>query len=103
MLALKAPGGPSAGITAWNFPAAMPARKAAPALAAGNTMVLKPAEQTPLTALAVMKLGEEAGLPPGGLSVVTGDAADAPTIGSEMTSNQLVRKLGSTGSTEVGQ
>jgi succinate-semialdehyde dehydrogenase/glutarate-semialdehyde dehydrogenase len=66
-------------------------------------MVLKPAEQTPLTALAVMKLGEEAGLPPGVLSVVTGDADDAPEIGREMTSNPLVRKLGFTGSTEVGK
>jgi succinate-semialdehyde dehydrogenase/glutarate-semialdehyde dehydrogenase len=81
----------------------MPTRKAAPALAAGCTMVLKPAEQTPLTALAVMRVGEEAGLPPGVLSVVTGDAADAPRIGKEMTGNPLVRKLGFTGSTEVGK
>jgi succinate-semialdehyde dehydrogenase / glutarate-semialdehyde dehydrogenase len=81
----------------------MPTRKAAPALAAGCTMVLKPAEQTPLTALAVMKLGEEAGLPPGVLSIVTGDAQDAPEIGREMTSNPVVRKLGFTGSTEVGK
>jgi len=65
--------------------------------------VLKPAEQTPLTALAVMELGEEAGLSPGVLSVVTGNAADAPTIGSEMTSNPLVRKVAFTGSTEVGK
>jgi succinate-semialdehyde dehydrogenase/glutarate-semialdehyde dehydrogenase len=99
----KEPVGVTAGITPWNFPAAMPTRKAAPALAAGCTMVLKPAEQTPLTALAVMKLGEEAGLPPGVLSVVTGDADDAPAIGREMTSNPLVRKLGFTGSTEVGK
>src|SRR5436305_13718654 len=103
MLALKAPGGPSAGITAWNFPAAMPARKAAPALAAGNTMVLKPAEQTPLTALAVMKLGEQAGLPPGVLSIVTGNAEDAPVIGGEPTSSPLVRKDGITGSTDGGK
>jgi succinate-semialdehyde dehydrogenase/glutarate-semialdehyde dehydrogenase len=99
----KEPVGVTAGITPWNFPAAMPTRKAAPALAAGCTMVLKPAEQTPLTALAVMKLGEEAGLPAGVLSVVTGDADDAPEIGREMTSNPLVRKLGFTGSTEVGK
>jgi succinate-semialdehyde dehydrogenase/glutarate-semialdehyde dehydrogenase len=99
----KEPVGVTAGITPWNFPAAMPTRKAAPALAAGYTMVLKPAEQTPLTALAVMKLGEEAGLPAGVLSVVTGDADDAPEIGREMTSNPLVRKLGFTGSTEVGK
>ena len=95
--------GVTAGITPWNFPAAMPTRKAAPALGAGCTMVLKPAEQTPLTALAVMKLGEEAGLPPGVLSIVTGDAEDAPEIGREMTSNPVVRKLGFTGSTEIGK
>jgi succinate-semialdehyde dehydrogenase/glutarate-semialdehyde dehydrogenase len=99
----KEPVGVSAGITPWNFPAAMPTRKAAPALAAGCTMVLKPAEQTPLSALAVMRLGEEAGLPAGVLSMVTGDAEDAPTIGREMTQNPLVRKLGFTGSTEVGK
>ena len=99
----KEPVGVTAGITPWNFPAAMPTRKAAPALGAGCTMVLKPAEQTPLSALAVMRLGEEAGLPPGVLSIVTGDAEDAPVIGREMTSNPLVRKLGFTGSTEVGK
>ena len=103
VVVLKQPIGVSGGITPWNFPAAMPTRKAAPALAAGNTMVMKPAEQTPLTALAVMKLGEEAGLPRGVLSMVTGDSADAPTIGGELTSNPLVRKLGFTGSTEVGK
>ena len=99
----KEPVGVTAGITPWNFPAAMPTRKAAPALGAGCTMVLKPAEQTPLSALAVMRLGEEAGLPPGVLSIVTGDADDAPVIGAEMTSNPIVRKLGFTGSTEVGK
>jgi succinate-semialdehyde dehydrogenase/glutarate-semialdehyde dehydrogenase len=103
VLVTKEPVGVTAGITPWNFPAAMPTRKAAPAIGAGCTMVLKPAEQTPLTALAVMKLGEEAGLPPGVLSVVTGDASDAPDIGAEMTSNPVVRKLGFTGSTEVGK
>ena len=77
----------TAGITPWNFPAAMPTRKSAPALAAGCTMVLKPAEQTPLSALAVAALAEEAGLPAGVFSVVTGDAEDAPAIGGEMTSN----------------
>jgi succinate-semialdehyde dehydrogenase/glutarate-semialdehyde dehydrogenase len=95
--------GVTVGITPWNFPAAMPTRKASPALGAGCTMVLKPAEQTPLSALAVVRLGEEAGLPPGVLSVVTGDAQDAPVIGGEMTSNPIVRKLGFTGSTEVGK
>jgi succinate-semialdehyde dehydrogenase/glutarate-semialdehyde dehydrogenase len=91
------------GITPWNFPAAMITRKAAPALAAGCTMVLKPAEQTPLSALALAELAERAGVPRGVLSIVTGSAADAPSIGSEMTSNPIVRKLSFTGSTEVGK
>jgi succinate-semialdehyde dehydrogenase/glutarate-semialdehyde dehydrogenase len=103
VLVLKQPIGVTVGITPWNFPAAMVTRKAAPALAAGCTMVLKPAEQTPLTALAVAKLGEEAGLPAGVLGIVTGSAEDAPAIGRAMTSNRLVRKLGFTGSTEVGK
>ncbi len=91
----KEPVGVAAGITPWNFPAAMPTRKAALALAAGCTMVLKPAEQTPLSALAVARLSEEAGLPTGVFSVVTGDAEDAPVIGREMTSNPLVRSSAS--------
>jgi succinate-semialdehyde dehydrogenase/glutarate-semialdehyde dehydrogenase len=99
----KEPVGVAAGITPWNFPAAMPTRKSAPALAAGCTMVLKPAEQTPLSALAVAALAEEAGLPPGVLSIVTGAAEDAPAIGHEMTSNPAVRKLGFTGSNAVGK
>src|SRR5437773_699701 len=99
----KEPIGVTAGITPWNFPAAMPTRKAAPALAAGCTMVLKPAEQTPLTALAIARLGLEAGLPAGVFEIVTGAAEDAPVIGGELTSNPLVRKLGFTGSTEVGK
>jgi succinate-semialdehyde dehydrogenase/glutarate-semialdehyde dehydrogenase len=99
----KEPIGVTAGITPWNFPAAMVTRKAAPALAAGCTMVLKPAEQTPLSALAVAKLGEEAGLPPGVLGIVTGSADDAPEIGRTMTSSPVVRKLGFTGSTAVGK
>jgi succinate-semialdehyde dehydrogenase / glutarate-semialdehyde dehydrogenase len=99
----KEPVGVTAGITPWNFPSAMITRKAAPAIAAGCTMVLKPAEQTPLSALAVAKLAEEAGLPAGVFNVVTGDADDAPAIGGEMTSNPIVRKLGFTGSTEVGK
>ena len=99
----KEPIGVTGGITPWNFPAAMITRKAAPALAAGCTMVLKPAEQTPLSGLAVARLAEEAGLPAGVLSIVTGDAEDAPAIGRELTSNPLVRKLGFTGSTEVGK
>jgi len=99
----KDPVGVSAGITPWNFPAAMPTRKSAPALAAGCTMVLKPAEQTPLSALAVARLGLEAGLPEGVLEIVTGSADDAPVIGQEMTSNPTVRKLGFTGSSAVGK
>jgi succinate-semialdehyde dehydrogenase/glutarate-semialdehyde dehydrogenase len=99
----KDPIGVTVGITPWNFPAAMPTRKSAPALAAGCTMVLKPAEQTPLSTLAVAQLGLEAGLPEGVFQVVTGDADDAPVIGGEMTSNTTVRKLGFTGSTAVGK
>src|SRR4051795_7869438 len=103
IVALREPIGVTAGITPWNFPAAMPTRKSAPALAVGCTMVLKPAEQTPLTALAIAALAEEAGIPPGVFSVVTGDAADAPAIGAELTGSSIVRKLGFTGSTEVGR
>ena len=103
IVVLKQPIGVTAGITPWNFPAAMPTRKSAPALAVGCTMVLKPAEQTPLSALAVAALAEEAGVPAGVFSVVTGDASDAPAIGGELTSNPAVRKLGFTGSTEVGK
>ncbi len=92
ILVLKQPIGVTAGITPWNFPSAMVTRKVAPALAAGCTMVLKPAEQTPLSALALAELGEQAGLPAGVLSIVTGDAADAPAIGGELTSSPLVRQ-----------
>jgi succinate-semialdehyde dehydrogenase / glutarate-semialdehyde dehydrogenase len=99
----KSPIGVTAGITPWNFPAAMPTRKSAPALAAGCTMVLKPAEQTPLSALAIAQLGLEAGLPEGVFQIVTGAAEDAPLIGGELTSNPGVRKLGFTGSTEIGK
>jgi succinate-semialdehyde dehydrogenase/glutarate-semialdehyde dehydrogenase len=102
VLVTKEPVGVTAGITPWNFPSAMITRKSAPAIAAGCTMVLKPAEQTPLSALAVAKLGEEAGVPSGVLSIVTGAGEDAPAIGEELTSNPTVRKLGFTGSTEVG-
>src|SRR6267154_6140409 len=81
IVVIKDPIGVTAGITPWNFPAAMPTRKSAPAFAAGCTMVLKPAEQTPLSALAVAALAGEAGVPPGVLSIVTGAAEDAPVIG----------------------
>ncbi|CAN7554031.1 Glutarate-semialdehyde dehydrogenase DavD [compost metagenome] len=96
----KEPVGVCAAITPWNFPAAMITRKAGPALAVGCTMVLKPASQTPLTALALAALAERAGIPAGVLSVVTGSAG---AIGGEMSSNPLVRKLTFTGSTEVGR
>jgi len=100
---LKSPVGVCAGITPWNFPHSMITRKVAPALAAGCTFVLKPAEQTPLSALALAALAEEAGFPAGVFNVVTGDAEDAPAIGLELTSNPTVRKLGFTGSTQVGK
>ena len=103
VVVLKEPVGVTAGITPWNFPSAMVTRKCSPALAAGNTMVLKPAEQTPLSALALCELADRAGLPPGVFNVVTGDAGDAPVIGEELTSNPTVRMLGFTGSTEVGK
>jgi succinate-semialdehyde dehydrogenase/glutarate-semialdehyde dehydrogenase len=103
ILVLKQPVGVTAGITPWNLPAAMITRKAAPALAAGNTMVLKPAEQTPLTALALALLAERAGLPAGVLNIVTADGADAPAVGRELTGNPVVRKISFTGSTEVGK
>lgn len=103
IVVLKQPIGVCAGITPWNFPSAMITRKIAPVLAAGCTMVLKPAEQTPLSALALCVLAERAGMPPGVFSVVTGSAQDAPVIGGELTSNPIVRKLGFTGSSEVGK
>jgi succinate-semialdehyde dehydrogenase/glutarate-semialdehyde dehydrogenase len=100
ILVLKQPIGVSAMITPWNFPNAMITRKAAPALAAGCTVVIKPAEQTPFSALAMAELAERAGMPKGVLNLVTGDA---PTIGKEMCANPTVRKLSFTGSTEVGR
>src|SRR5204863_2866745 len=87
-------------ITPWNFPLAMITRKAGPAIAAGCTVVLKPASQTPFSALALAELAERAGVPRGVLNVVTGSAAD---IGAELTSNPAVRKLSFTGSTVVGK
>ncbi|AVT10418.1 NADP-dependent succinate-semialdehyde dehydrogenase [Paracidovorax avenae] len=100
IVVLKEPIGVCAAITPWNFPAAMITRKAGPALAAGCPMVLKPASATPLSALALAVLAEEAGVPPGVFSVLTGGSSD---IGGEMTSNPLVRKLTFTGSTETGR
>ena len=100
IVVLKQPIGVTAAITPWNFPNAMITRKAGPALAAGCPMVIKPAAQTPFSALALAVLAEEAGIPKGVLSVVTGSAA---AIGGEMTSSAKVRKLSFTGSTEIGR
>ncbi|SFH74422.1 succinate-semialdehyde dehydrogenase / glutarate-semialdehyde dehydrogenase [Collimonas sp. OK307] len=100
IVVVKEPIGVCAAITPWNFPAAMITRKAGPALAAGCTMVLKPAESTPFSALALAVLAERAGIPAGVFSVVTGSARE---IGAEMTSNPIVRKLTFTGSTGVGK
>src|SRR5690606_9153803 len=87
--------------TPWNFPNAMLARKLAPALAAGCTVVAKPATQTPLSALALAALGAQAGIPEGVINIIVGD--DASAIGKELSSNPAVRKLTFTGSTEVGK
>ena len=103
LIVVKQPVGVCAAITPWNFPAAMITRKVAPALAVGCTVVVKPAEQTPLSALALAELASRAGFPPGVFNVVTGSAASAPRIGAELTGNPAVRKLSFTGSTEVGR
>jgi succinate-semialdehyde dehydrogenase/glutarate-semialdehyde dehydrogenase len=100
IVVIKQPIGVCAAITPWNFPAAMITRKAGPALAAGCTMVVKPATATPFSALALAELGERAGIPAGVFSVITGSAA---AIGNEMTANPIVRKLTFTGSTEIGK
>jgi succinate-semialdehyde dehydrogenase/glutarate-semialdehyde dehydrogenase len=100
IVVLKQPVGVVACITPWNFPLAMITRKAGPALACGCTVVLKPASQTPFSALALAELAERAGVPAGVLNIVTGSAAE---IGGELTSNTDVRKLSFTGSTEVGR
>ncbi|AFJ48126.1 NADP-dependent succinate-semialdehyde dehydrogenase [Shimwellia blattae] len=100
LIVIKQPIGVTAAITPWNFPAAMITRKAGPALAAGCTMVLKPASQTPFSALALAELGRRAGIPQGVFNVVTGSAG---AVGNALTSNPLVRKLSFTGSTEIGR
>ena len=100
LIVLKQPVGVVAAITPWNFPSAMITRKVGPALAAGCSVVLKPASETPFSALALAVLAEEAGVPKGVFNVVTGGAR---TIGAELTSNPIVRKLSFTGSTEVGR
>ncbi|WON76502.1 NAD-dependent succinate-semialdehyde dehydrogenase [Serratia sp. UGAL515B_01] len=100
LMVVRQPIGVCAAITPWNFPAAMITRKAAPALAAGCTMIVKPAEQTPLTALALAKLAEDAGIPAGVLQVITGEAAQ---VGKVLCDSPVVSKLSFTGSTEVGR
>ena len=101
LLVTKQPIGVVAAITPWNFPNAMITRKVAPALAAGCTVVLKPSEETPLSALALAELALRAGFPPGVLNLVTG--MDAPSIGKVLTDSPIVRKVSFTGSTEVGK
>jgi len=101
LLVTKQPVGVVAAITPWNFPNAMITRKVAPALAAGCTVVLKPSEETPLSALALAELAQRAGFPAGVLNIVTG--MDAPAIGQALTDSKVVRKLSFTGSTEVGK
>jgi succinate-semialdehyde dehydrogenase/glutarate-semialdehyde dehydrogenase len=100
IVVIKEPIGVCAAITPWNFPAAMITRKAGPALAAGCTMVVKPATATPFSALALAELGGRAGIPAGVFSVITGSAA---AIGNEMSGAPIVRKLTFTGSTEIGK
>jgi len=100
IVVIKQPVGVCAAITPWNFPAAMITRKVGPALAAGCTMVSKPASATPFSALALAELAQRAGVPKGVFSVVTGSAA---AVGGELTSNPLVRKVTFTGSTEIGK
>ncbi len=100
LVVIKQPVGVCAAITPWNFPAAMITRKVGPALAAGCTIVVKPATQTPFSALAMAELAERAGVPKGVFNVVTGSAKE---IGGELTANPTVRKLTFTGSTEVGR
>src|SRR3954466_5675513 len=103
MFALKEPVGVVAAITPWNFPAAMIARKIAPALAAGCTVVCKPAEDTPLTALALVKLAQEAGVPPGVINIVTASRERTPEVVDAWLDDPRVRKVTFTGSTPVGQ
>ena len=103
MMVLKQPAGVTAGIAPWNFPNVAPARKIAPALTAGCTMALKPAEQTPLSALALAWFGQQAGLAAGVLNIMTGAAEDSPEIGRTLTESKIVRKLSFTGSTAVGK
>ena len=103
LMTIKQPIGVVAAITPWNFPVAMITRKVAPGLAVGCTFVVKPAEATPLCALALVELANQAGIPPGVFNIVTGDAQSAPAIGQAMCASPVVRKVSFTGSTEVGR
>jgi succinate-semialdehyde dehydrogenase/glutarate-semialdehyde dehydrogenase len=103
MLVLREPIGVCAAITPWNFPNAMITRKVAPAIAAGCTIVLKPAEQTPLSALALAVLAEQAGIPPGVLNIITADSENSIAIGKVLCASTVVRKVTFTGSTPVGR
>jgi len=103
LLVLKQPVGVCAAITPWNFPMAMITRKIAPALAAGCTILIKPAEQTPLSALALAELAHRAGIPAGVLNVLTADAEQSIAVGKTLCASPIVRKLTFTGSTEVGR
>jgi succinate-semialdehyde dehydrogenase / glutarate-semialdehyde dehydrogenase len=102
-LVIKQAVGVCAAITPWNFPIAMITRKVAPALAAGCTVIIKPAEQTPLSALAVAELAQRAGIPPGVLNIVTADSEQSIAIGKVLCASDTVRHLSFTGSTEVGR
>jgi succinate-semialdehyde dehydrogenase/glutarate-semialdehyde dehydrogenase len=103
LMVVKEPVGVVAAITPWNFPLAMIARKIAPALAAGCTVLAKPAEDTPLTALALVRLAEEAGIPPGVINIVTASRAQTPVVVGEWLKDPRVRKITFTGSTAVGK
>ena len=103
IMVLREPIGVCAAITPWNFPSAMITRKVSPALAAGCTVVLKPAEQTPLSALALAQLAHEAGIPPGVLNILSADSKRSIEIGNVLCESDVVRKLTFTGSTQVGR
>lgn len=100
---MKQPVGPAAMITPWNFPSAMITRKLAPALAAGCTATIKPAEETPISAFAICAIANEAGLPPGVLNVVPVAREDVQSIGKYFCNSQYFRKISFTGSTNVGK
>lgn len=103
MMVLKQPIGVCVAITPWNFPMAMITRKVAPAIAAGCTIIIKPAEQTPLSALALAELAKEAGMPDGVLNIVTADAENSIIVGKTLCDSPIVRHLSFTGSTPVGR